>query len=185
MRDDIDEFYEGNNIQARVCKGFNNIYLTEIEKLSQFCTMAILDDYDFFKKNDNKHGKLFLVDPYDYETLQIFFDTELDKFPDKIDVMDVVNKTKLKYEYCLDKFLVNVEPRKAILEKNYFLTKIEVCENNRINEIKSIGFKEFPLMPITHDFDFDKEIKRLSSDKYLEMTIFPLLNSVRKNIIII
>lgn len=180
MRDDVAEFYEGNNIPARICKGYNNIFLTEVEKLSQYCSFVILDDYNFYKENNNSNGKLMLVDPYDYDTLQIFFDSDLDKYPNKIDVVDVANKSKLKYEYCIDKFIVNVEPRKAIMEKNYFLNKIEICETNRINEIKSIGVKEFPIIPISQDFDLEKEIKKISSDKYLEMTIFPLLSTVRK-----
>lgn len=178
MRDDVDEFYEGNNLQARICKGYNNIYLTEIEKLSQYCTLVILDDYNYFKRNNNQNGKLLLIDPYDYDTLQIFFDADLNKFPDKIDVIDIATKKKLSYDYCIDKFLINVEPRRAIMEKNYFINKIEVCETNRINEIKSIGVKEVPLMPITESFNFEKEVKKVSSDKYLEMTVFPLLHTV-------
>jgi hypothetical protein len=178
MREDIDEFYEGNNIHARICKGYNNIFLTENEKLSQYCTLVILDDNNFYKKNGNKHGKLMLIDPYDYETLQIFFDSDLDKYPDKIDVVDVATKKKLSFEYCIDKYLVNVEPRKVIMDKNYFLNKIEMCENNRIIEIKSIGAKQFPIQPLTDNFDFQQEIRKLSSDKYLEMTMFPLLHTV-------
>ena len=42
----------------------------------------------------------------------------------------------------------------------------------------SIGKKETPLKAITQDFNFEEEIKNLSSDKYLEMTILPLIHSV-------
>ncbi len=117
------------------------------------------------------------MDPYDYETLQIFFDCDLEKNRDKIDVIDVVNSKKLKYEYCIDKFLVNVDPRKVI-EKNYFYDKVLNCENNRINELKALGALEYPVMPIPEGFDLARELKKVRSDKYLEMTIFPLLSSV-------
>jgi hypothetical protein len=157
--------------------GLNNIYLTQVEKLSQYCSFVILDDYNYYKKKEDKHGKLLLIDPYDYDTLHIFFDTNLNEHPEKIDVIDIVTKNKLKYEYCIDRFLVNVDPRKAI-EKNYFLNKIELCENNRILEIKAIGSNEMPIIPISQSFNIEKEIKRIRSDKYLEMTIFPLLTTV-------
>ena len=181
MREEIEEYYEANNIPARISKGYNNIYLTQVEKLSQYCTLIIQDDYHFFKKHrdSGNNGKLLLIDPFDYDTLQIFFDSDLDRVKDKIDVIDVVNKTKLRYEYCIDKYIVNVDPRKAI-EKNYLLNKIDLCETNRINEIKAIGTNEFPIIPKSHNFNIEKEIKKIRSDKYLEMTVFPLLTTVRR-----
>ncbi len=149
------------------------------EKLSQFCSFVICDDHSFYKNNQDKNGKLFLIDPYDYDTLQIFFDWDLENNKEKIDVVDVVNCNKLKYEYCIDKFLVNVDPRKAI-EKSYFIDKITLCETNRINELKAIGAEEFPVIPISENFNLANELRKVRSDKYLEMTVFPLLGSVRK-----
>jgi hypothetical protein len=180
MRDNIEEFYDDDNKSSgvKISKGYNAIYLTLMEKLSQHCSFVIIDDYQYFQKN-SAHGKMMLVDPYDYETLQIFFDVDLHKYPYKIDVVDVANKNILDYNYCVNKFLVNVEPRKAITDPNYFYNKIEICENNRLTEIKNIGVKEMPLYPIPVDFNLEKEVSKLSSDKYLEMTLFPLLHSVR------
>lgn len=149
-----------------------------VEKLSQFNSFVICDDYSYFKKNQDKGGKLFLIDPYDYDTLQIFFDCDLEKNKEKIDIVDVVNYKKLSYDYCIDKFLVNVDPRKST-DKMYFYDKVLLCENNRKNELKAIGAHEFPVIPIYENFDIMKELKNIRSDKYLEMTIFPLLSSVR------
>lgn len=149
-----------------------------MDKLSQYCSLMILDDHSFYTKASNNNGKIMLIDPYDYETLQIFFDVDLDTNMNKIDVIDIVNKKKLDNNYCLNKFVVNIEPRRAIIDPNYFFNRIEMCEANRIAEIRSIGVKEVPLQPIAFDFDVEKEIRRLPSDKYLEMTIFPLLHTV-------
>ena len=66
-----------------------------MEKLEQYCAFVILDDHSFFSNNNNKNGKSFLIDPYDYETLQIFFDSDLHKDEEKVDVIDIVNKKKL------------------------------------------------------------------------------------------
>jgi len=41
-----------------------------------------------------------------------------------------------------------------------------------------MGVYEVPHQPIAYDFNLEQEIKKLSSDKYLEMAIFPLLHSV-------
>ena len=149
-----------------------------MEKLEQYCAFVVLDDHSFFSHNDNKAGKSFLIDPYDYETLQIFFDSDLHKDTEKVDVIDIVNKKKLNLEYCKNKFLVNVDQRKVISDSNYFMSKIEICEANRITEIKSFGAKEFPLQPLPSNLNLNEEIRKISSDKYLEMTIYPLLHSV-------
>lgn len=41
-----------------------------------------------------------------------------------------------------------------------------------------MGVCEIPIQPIAYDYNLEQEIKKLSSDKYLEMAIFPLLHSV-------
>ena len=50
-----------------------------MERLAQVCSFFVIDDYTWFEKTLHKSGRLMLIDPYDYETLQIFFDTDLDK----------------------------------------------------------------------------------------------------------
>jgi hypothetical protein len=143
-----------------------------MEKLSQYCSFVIYDN------PVPSHGKLMLIDPYDYDTLQIFFDCDIHKDPNKIEVIDIANKKRLDFDYCLNKYIVNVDPRKAVVDPNYFINKIEICETNRINELKSIGSKEFPPMIKAVDFAIEREIKKIPTDKYLEMTIFPLLHTV-------
>ena len=100
-RENIDEFYldNENESHAKLCTGYNEIYLTLMEKLTQNCSFVMLDDYSYYRQNGNKYGKLLLVDPYDVETLQIFFDTDTDEYPEKIEVIDVVTKKKLERSY--------------------------------------------------------------------------------------
>jgi hypothetical protein len=147
------------------------MYLSLQEKLTQYLSFVLIDDHT---KN-----KLMLIDPYDYETLQIFLDADLDKKTDKIQIVDVANKKNLDYEYCYNKFIINVEPRKAITEPNYFMTRIEICETNRIKELEAIGIS--PDKSHLINFDYDKEVKRIPTDLYLQMTIMPLLQSVLIN----
>ena len=148
-----------------------------MDKISQNCSFCIIDDYSYFIHNGNKHGKLFLIDPYDVDTLQIFFDVDLDKYPEKIDVVDVVTKKQLSRDYYMNKFVVNVEPYKAIIDINYFLNKIEECVNNRITELIKMQGKDIPLIPNDLKLNFQNEMSKLPGDVYLEMTVLPLLQN--------
>jgi hypothetical protein len=180
----IDEFYQKENenkteekLNAEINKGYKDSYLNFMGKLTQNCTFCILDDYYHFKKNNFKHGKLFLVDPYDVDTLQIFFDTDLHKYPEKIDVIDIVTKKTIPLENCLNKFVVNVEPYRAIIDINYFNHKIEECVNNRKNELLKMEGKEVIEKIQDENLNIEEEIKKIPGDLYLKMTVLPLLHN--------
>ena len=180
----IDEFYQKENenkteekLNAEINKGYKDSYLHFMGKLTQNCTFCILDDYYHFKKNNFKHGKLLLVDPYDVDTLQIFFDTDLHKYPEKIDVIDIVTKKTIPLENCLNKFVVNVEPYRAIIDINYFNHKIEECVNNRKNELLKMEGKEVIENAPDENLNIEEEIKKIPGDLYLKMTVLPLLHN--------
>ena len=180
----IEEFYQRENanknedeLKAEINKGYKNAYLNFMGKLTQNCTFCIIDDYSYFKKNDCKHGKLLLVDPYDVDTLQIFFDSDLNKYPEKIDIIDIVARKKIPLENCLNKFVVNVEPYRAIIDINYFNHKIEECVNNRKNEILKMQGKEVIENVPEEGSNIEKEIKRMPGDLYLKTTVLPLVHN--------
>ena len=179
LREAIDEYYqdENNQVSIQPCIGYKDIYLTFMEKISQNCSFCIIDDYSYFIHNENKHGKLFLIDPYDVDTLQIFFDIELDKYPEKIDVINVVTQKKLSKDYYMNKYVVNVEPIKAVTDINYFLNKIEQCIHNRKSELIKMQSKDIPIMPNDEELNYEQEMIKLPGDVYLEMTILPLLQN--------
>ena len=180
----LEEFYSQNTnnenqINPEINKGYKDSYLTFIGKLTQNCTYCILDDYNFYKKHDNKHGKLLLVDPYDIDTLQIFFDVDLHKNPEKIDIINVVTKKNIPLENCLNKYVVNVEPFRAIVDINYFNHKIEECVNNRKEEISIMQGKQIsqPIEDENFNILMQEEIKKMPGDLYLKMTVLPLLHN--------
>ena len=179
LREAIEEYYTDSNNQGSIQPsiGYKEIYLSFMEKISQNSSFCILDDYSYFMNNGKRHGKLFLIDPYDPDTLQIFFDVELDKYPEKIDVVDVVTHKKLSKEYYLNKYVVNVEPYKAIVDINYFLKKIEECVHNRKSELLKMQSKDVPIIPRDQFLNFNEEMKNLPGDIYLEMTVLPLLQN--------
>ena len=180
----IEEFYKKENENknedkkdVEINKGYKDSYLSFMGKLTQNCTFCILDDYFHYKKNDFKHGKLLLVDPYDVDTLQIFFDTDLHKYPEKIDIIDIVTKKNIPLENCLNKFVVNVEPYRAIIDVNYFNHKIEECVNNRKNEILKMQGKQVSETIQEENVNIEEEIKKIPGDLYLKMTVLPLLHN--------
>ena len=181
----LEEYYstnaqsEENKLNPEINKGYKEAYLSFMGKLTQNCTFCILDDYYFYKKHDDKHGKLLLIDPYDIDTLQIFFDTDLHKNPEKIDVIDVVTKKKIPLENCLNKYVVNVEPYRAIIDINYFNHKIEECVNIRKEEINIMQGKQLvqPVEDENLNLNIQQELKKMPGDLYLKMTVLPLLHN--------
>ena len=175
MRDNIESFYENKSISPTI--GYNEIYLTFMDKLTKNCTFILMDDYSNYINSGNKNGKLLLIDPYDIDTLQIFFDTDLNKYPEKIDVIDIVTKKTIPLENCLNKFVVNVEPYRAIIDINYFNHKIEECVNNRKNELLKMEGKEVIENAPDENLNIEEEIKKIPGDLYLKMTVLPLLHN--------
>ena len=181
----LEEYYstnapsEDNKLNPEINTGYKEAYLSFMGKLTQNCTFCILDDYYFYKKHDDKHGKLLLIDPYDIDTLQIFFDTDLHKNPEKIDVIDVVTKKKIPLENCLNKYVVNVEPYRAIIDINYFNHKIEECVNIRKEEINIMQGKQSvqPVEDENLNLNIQQELKKMPGDLYLKMTVLPLLHN--------
>ena len=181
----LEEYYstnapsEENKLNPEINTGYKEAYLSFMGKLTQNCTFCILDDYYFYKKHDDKHGKLLLIDPYDIDTLQIFFDTDLHKNPEKIDVIDVVTKKKIPLENCLNKYVVNVEPYRAIIDINYFNHKIEECVNIRKEEINIMQGKQSvqPIEDENLNLNIQQELKKMPGDLYLKMTVLPLLHN--------
>ena len=98
----LEEFYSRenneNDTKPEINTGYKDAYLSFMGKLTQNCTFCILDDYIYYKKHENKHGKILLVDPYDIDTLQIFFDVDLHKNPEKIYIINVVTKKNIPLE---------------------------------------------------------------------------------------
>ena len=167
------------NLKPEINTGYKDAYLSFMGKLTQNCTFCILDDYNYYLKHENKHGKLLLVDPYDIDTLQIFFDVDLHKNPDKIDIINVVTKKNIPLNECLNKFVVNVEPYRAIIDINYFNHKIEECVNNRKEEIIRMQGKQTiqPIEDENFNIYMQEELKKMPGDLYLKMTVLPLLHN--------
>lgn len=101
--------------------------------------MGIQDDFAAYDgaSRENDRAKLLLIDQGDYNTQHIFFDDNVDSAEQCIvDVRDLVSGEALPYKKFMDKYVVKVHPHKAILESDYFVKQIEICEAKRDEEIR-------------------------------------------------
>jgi hypothetical protein len=76
------------------------------------------------------------VDEKDESMHQIFFD---DNISDKldcsiVDIRNAITGEKIEYRNAINKYMVKVEPHKAILDEDYFIKKIYECEAKKLQE---------------------------------------------------
>ena len=177
----IDEFYlDPKNPENSIIgyKEYKDIYSVFMEKINTEKTFILLDDYSYYINHNKTHGKLYLIDPYDFDNLHIFFDTyENQNDFNKIDIINVVTKEKMSYEFCKDKFIVNTNIYEAILDSDYFIKKINQCIHNRKSEILKNKNKDFHYNINYTPKEIENNIKQLPSDIYLSMNVLPLLKN--------
>lgn len=112
-----------------------------METLKKRSSIAIQDDRAAWNKSGHKRssGKLLLVDQADYNTQHIFFDDAVTADEScQVDVVDVVTGTPLTLKKSLNKYLIRVEPHKAVMEPDYFIKLIEQAEAKRTQEIERV-----------------------------------------------
>lgn len=55
-----------------------------------------------------------------------------------MDVRDAVTQEIVPYKKFINRYVVRVEPHRAILETDYFIRQIEQCERSRDEEIERV-----------------------------------------------
>lgn len=79
------------------------------------------------------------VDPSDYNTLHIYLDSKLGLGKEcRLTVRDVVSGEALPFHSFINIYAAQVEPHRALLEGDYFLKLIEMCEMTREAEIQAV-----------------------------------------------
>jgi hypothetical protein len=103
-----------------------------------------------------------------------------------VDVRDVITKEIVPYKKFINRYVVKVEPHRAILEPDYFIKMIEMAEINRDEEIERIeaGMKdpaeegaeaadnEEPIIDGENEWDM---LQKCSNEEYLMKTVLPVL----------
>lgn len=103
--------------------------------------MAIQDDFPAYRASDWEcdRSKLMMIDQQDYTTQHIFFDDNADESSETqtciVDVRDLKTGEQIPYKQFIDKYVIKVQPHRAILEPDYFIKLIENAVKVRDQEI--------------------------------------------------
>lgn len=141
--------------------------------------MAVSDDYKAYKKGeqDTRFGKPLLLDQADYTTQHIFFDDNAEEgHACVVDVRDVITGEKIPYSKFINKYVVQVESHRAVLEQDYFIKMIELAEGERDKEIERVemGLEEGETIEKPTEMTWE-ELQRTPNEEYLMKTVLPVL----------
>lgn len=179
--EDPEEFHAGGIDEGfiEIFHDFSSIHVAMQERLLKSAGMAIHDDWSYWNSNGEEadSGKLLLIDQSDYTTQHIFFDDNV--FADRakiVDVRDLITGEVIPHKKAINKYIFQVDPYKAIVEPDYFLKAVEVCEQARSEEIHKIE------MGITSDVEEEEvreteweKLQACSTEEYLSKVIMPVL----------
>jgi len=95
----------------------------------------------------------------------------VDETRSEVDMRDIVEGDKIYAKDSMDKFLVKVDPIKAIQDQDYFFRAIEKCEKTRQDEIEQIE----KAINGKNDEELDEYalLKESADSVYLRKTVFP------------
>jgi hypothetical protein len=180
--EELSEFYSGRieEGEIEIIDTPLDIYVALMEGLKKSCSFAIADDYKFWQDSEraSEYGKMLLIDQTDYFTQHIFFDDNNDPDSDCIvDVRDLISGEIIAYKKAINKYIVKVEPERAILERDYFLEMINVCEKRRSEEIDRIeqGLSTEDETLKEEEENEWENLQSAPSDEYLTRTVLPVL----------
>jgi len=129
---DMEDYFFDENIseddRPKVLHENIDCYCEMMERFKYTCGMALTE------MPDSK--RTLLVDQADYNTLHIFFDSKLGLGDQcRLDVRDVITNKPIPFKNFINIYAAVVEPHRAILESDYFMKLIEMCEMTRDAEI--------------------------------------------------
>ena len=162
-------------------------YATLLATTSHFGSMAIQDDYPGWNENE-KHreaAKLLLIDQADHATQHIFFDDNADDEDDCIvDVRDVNTHEVIPWKRFMNRYVVKVEPFRAILEPDYFIKSIEKAEKSRRAEIErsEAGIAEEDDSKEPEPQNEWEALQTASDEEYLSKTVLAVLHEGMKQV---
>ena len=94
-----------------------------------------------------------------------------------MDVRDVISKEILPYKKFIGRYVIKVEPHRAILEPDYFIKQIELAEQNRDDEIERVeaGIEENEDQTDVNLENEWEKLQKLPNEEYLMKTVLPVL----------
>jgi hypothetical protein len=128
-RESVQNHYQTKDVN--VVSGYQKIYSSILETKE---TRAYRDHYHWWNGNNRKpeSGKVFLVDPSDKDTLQIFFDDNVIMEGNNNGIIDLrhVNGSSLNMDEHLGVFVHHVEALHSIMDEDYFYNLVKKSLNS-------------------------------------------------------
>lgn len=126
-----DVFYDEIDNKTRVVANDSvECYVELMELFKKYCAVAIREEKDM--------NRILYIDPADYNTQNIFFDAKcIEGDQCRISVRDIITDSEIPYKDAINKFIAVVETHRAVLEADYFMKLIEMCEYTRDQEIEA------------------------------------------------
>jgi hypothetical protein len=182
-QDELLENYGGQIEEGTITLHSDSIdenYAFIMETIIKHGSMAIQDDFwvYYHNKDNNDYGKLLLIDQHDFSTQHIFFDDmaiEGDRC--NIDVRDLSSGEKIREKKFRNKYAVRANIHDAILDDEWFVKQIEICERARDQEIERLQegiLSSEDEEDVEHVNDFEN-LQNLPNQEYLIKTVAPLL----------
>lgn len=170
----LEDFYD-NEPAAEIIRNHGDAHLKLLEVLKRKPCMAIQDDFESWRLNDQMacHAKLLLIDQSDYNTHQIFFDD----VETAVDVRDSVTGEIIPASEAEHKYFFRVQPQKVILDGDYFTNQIKIAEELRDQEIQAVEAAldsqgQPPKGLTTADWE---ALQKAPNEEYLLKTVLPVL----------
>ena len=82
----------------------------------------------------NISSSMIVLQSKDYNILQEFFRGETSQ----VSVIDVISGQPIHFKKAINKYIIKVEPHRAVLEPDYFIKLIENAEQLRTEEIEKV-----------------------------------------------
>ena len=119
-----------------------------------------------------------MIDSADYNTQHIFFDDNADDEEDCIvDTRDFITQDIVSWRKMMGRYVVKVEPHRAVLESDYFIRQIEAAELNRDEEIERVeaGIEDEDEKKNEQPENEWEALQNSPNDEYLMKTVLPVL----------
>lgn len=181
--DELLEHYGGQIEEGTIALHSDSIdenYAVIMDTIFKNGSMALQDDFWVYytNKDDNDYGKLLLIDQNDFSIQNIFFDDmAVEGDTCNVDVRDLATGEKIKEKKFRNKYLVRANIHDAILDDQWFIKQIEICERARDIEIEKLheGILSSEDEEDVQSVNEFESLKNLPNQEYLIKTVAPLL----------
>lgn len=157
-------------------KGNAQIYAgLECELLEEVSCVGIIDDYEYWsgKEESETAGKVLYVDDGETTLQHIFFDGNIRSGNTySVDIRDAVTEKPKTFQEAQDVYFHRVNTAQAIMDPEYYIKALQLCEATRLEQIKAQKCAKSPNVESAKRLT-QEELRQLPAKDYLYETVMP------------